>query len=163
VEGTEERLAALEARVRLLEDKEAIRRLICSWGPACDVGLPEEAASLWTDDGVLLSDMARLEGPADVFAMILSDDQQNLIRQGCAHVHGLPLITVNGDEATAVNYSRVYRYTDPGYEVWRVSANEWKFRRTPDGWRATRREAMVIDGGPAAKDVLTRAYTPSSG
>jgi hypothetical protein len=158
MESVDERLAELEAKVRLLEDKEAIRRLICSWGPACDTGLPEEAASIWTDDGVLISDMSRLEGPSDVLAMIASDGQQDLIRQGCAHVHGLPLITVDGDEARAVNYSRVYRYTNPGYEIWRVSANEWKFRRTPDGWRATQREAMVIDGGAAAKEILTRAY-----
>jgi SnoaL-like domain len=159
--NTQEPLAALEARIRLLEDKEAIRELICSWGPACDTGLPEEAASIWTDDGVLLSDLARLEGPQDVKDMIDSEGQQDLIRHGCAHVHGLPLISVDGDEANAINYSRVYRYTDPGYEIWRVSANEWKFRRTPDGWRATSREAMVIDGGPASKNILKRAYTRS--
>ena len=54
-----------------------------------------------------------------------------------------------------------FRYTDPGYEVWRVSANEWKFRRTADGWRVTSREAMVIDGGDASKEILKRAYAAS--
>jgi hypothetical protein len=161
MEDTEERFAALEARVRLLEDREAIGRLICSWGPACDTGLGEEAAAIWADDGLLVSDMSRLEGPAGVLAMMESDGQQDLIRQGCAHVQGVPLISIEGDEARAINYSRVFRYTDPGYEVWRVSANEWKFRRTAEGWRVTSREAMVIDGGAASKEVLKRAYASS--
>jgi len=161
METIEERFAVLEARVKRLEDREAIGRLICSWGPACDTGLGEEAASIWTDDGLLASDMSRLEGPRGVLAMMESDGQQDLIRQGCAHVQGVPLINVEGDEAQAINYSRVFRYTDPGYEVWRVSANEWKFRRTADGWRVTSREAMVIDGGDASKGILKRAYASS--
>ena len=57
-----ERLANLEERLRLLEDREDIRRLICSWGPACDIGDSEAAAALWTDDGLLVSDMSRTTG-----------------------------------------------------------------------------------------------------
>ncbi len=90
MDNIEERFAAHEARIRLLEDREAIGRLICSWGPACDTGLGEEAASIWTDDGLLVSDMSRLEGPPGVLAMMESDGQQDLIRQGCAHVQGVP-------------------------------------------------------------------------
>ena len=75
----EDRLAALEAIVGLLADEAAIRALICSWGPACDIGDSEAAAALWTEDGVLVSDMSRLEGPAGVAAMVESDGQQALI------------------------------------------------------------------------------------
>jgi ketosteroid isomerase-like protein len=152
----ERRLAALEARVGLLTDEAAIRELICSWGPACDIGDSEAAAALWTEDGVLVSDMSRLDGPAGVAAMVESDGQQALIRQGCAHVQGLPVIRIDVDRATATNYSRVYLYTDGGYEIWRVSANSWEFRRTPTGWRVTRRTAHVIDGGPEARQLLAR-------
>jgi ketosteroid isomerase-like protein len=158
VTDVEDRLAVLEARLRRLEDEEQIRQLICRWGPACDTGLADEATAIWSDDAVLISDMSRLEGPGDVTAMIESEGQQSLIRQGCAHVQGVPLIRLDGDVASAVNYSQVFLHTDPGYEVWRVSANQWKFRRSGDGWLVTSREAMVIDGGPAAKDILVRAY-----
>jgi hypothetical protein len=161
MDNVDERLAALETRLRLLEDKESIRRLICSWGPAADSGLGQEAASIWTDDGVLETEGMRVEGRSNIQATIDSDGQQDLITQGSAHIHGLPLISVDGDEANAINYSRVYRYINPGYEIWRVTANEWKFRRTSDGWRAWSREARVIDGGPAAMDILTRAYAQS--
>ena len=151
----EDRLAALEARVRMLEDQLAVQQLLNRWGPAVDTGDSAAAAALWTDDGVLQSEISYLDGPAGVTAMVESDGQQALIRQGCAHVQAFPLISVDGDRATATGYSRVYLHLDDdSYEVWRVSANRWEFARTADGWRATRRTNHVIDGGAEARELL---------
>ena len=155
-EVLQERLASLERRVQLLEDQAAILRLIYSWGPAVDTGTSRAAGALFDEDGVLESDLSRLEGPAAVVAMVESEGQQDLIRQGCAHVQTAPLITVDGDRATATAYSQVYLHTDHGHEVWRVSANQWDFRRTEDGWRVTRRANRVIDGDPAVHPILVR-------
>jgi ketosteroid isomerase-like protein len=154
--GPEDRQAALEDRVRLLEDQLAIHRIVNSWGPAVDTGDSRAAAELWADDGVLESDLSHLVGPEAVAAMVESDGQQTLIRQGCAHVQAFPLVTIDGDVATATGYSRVYRYLDGGHEIWRVSANRWEFRRTDGGWRVTRRVNHVIDGGPEAQELLNR-------
>jgi ketosteroid isomerase-like protein len=156
----DERLAALEARVRMLEDQLAVQQLLNRWGPAVDTGDAAAAAALWTDDGVLESEISYLDGPAGVAAMVESDGQQSLIRQGCAHVQAFPLITVDGDRATATGYSRVYLHQEDGtYEVWRVSANRWEFARTASGWRATRRTNHVIDGGPEARELLGGGLT----
>lgn len=149
-------MAALEERVRLLEDQLAIHRLVNSWGPAVDTGDSRAAAALWAEEGVLESDLSHLIGPDAVAAMVESEGQQSLIRQGCAHVQGFPLVTIDGDVATATGYSRVYRYLDGAHEIWRVSANRWEFRRTPSGWRITRRVNHVIDGGPEARELLNR-------
>ncbi len=158
----DERIAALERRVQGLEDQVAILRLINSWGPAVDTGSSDAAGALFDKDGVLESDMSRLQGPADVVAMVESEGQQALIRQGCAHVQTAPLITVEGDRATAVCYSQVYLHADEGgHQVWRVSANQWEFRRLADGWRVTRRANRVIDGGPDAHDILVRGLERS--
>lgn len=157
----EDRVAALEERVRTLEDQAAVLRLVASWGPAVDTGGPDGAAAagaLWADDGVLQSDISRLEGPAAITEMVLSDGQEALIRQGSAHVQALPVVTVEGDHATATNYSRVYRLAGDGHEIWRVSANVWELRRTSAGWRVTRRTNHLIDGGPEARELLQRAY-----
>jgi hypothetical protein len=151
-----ERLAALEERVRLLEDQLAVQRLVNTWGPAVDTGDSGAAAAIWADDGVLESDLSHLVGPDAVAAMVESDGQQELIRQGCAHVQAFPLVTIDGDTATATGYSRVYRYLKGAHEIWRVSANRWEFRRTPSGWRVTRRQNHVIDGGPEAQELLNR-------
>ena len=157
--GTDDRLLALEARIRLLEDQFAIHRLVNSWGRAVDTGDSSAAAALFTDDGVLESDLSRLVGPDAVAAMVESDGQQSLIRDGCAHVQAFPLVAIDGDSATATGYSRVYRYRNGAHEIWRVSANRWEFRRTPNGWRITRRVNHVIDGGPEARDLLKQGLS----
>jgi hypothetical protein len=161
-QGLEIRVAALETRVRQLEDNLAVMRLINSWGPAVDTGSGQVAADLWDQDGVLDSDLSRLEGPAAVRAMVESDGQRALIDQGCAHVQSAPVITVDGDRATATAYSQVFLHTRDGHEVWRVSANHWECRRTPDGWRLTRRLNRVVDGTSDSSAVLVHAFGPSS-
>ena len=153
----EERVAVLERRVQGLEDHVAILHLINSWGPAVDTGASRAAGALFDENGVLESDLSRLEGPADVVAMVESEGQQALIRRGCAHVQTAPLVTVDGDRATATTYSQVYLQgggAGSGHEVWRVSANQWEFRRTADGWRVARRANRVIDGSGESHDIL---------
>ena len=156
-EDLEQRLASLEAQVKRLEDQAAIHRLINSWGPAVDTGDADAAASLFADEGILESDLSYLIGPKAVRAMVLAEGHQSLIRGGSAHVPAFPVVNVEGDHATATGYTRVYRHTDGGYEVWRVSANHWEFRRTSEGWRVTRRTNRVVDGGAEAKGILARA------
>ena len=89
----EDRFAALERRVQQLEDEVAVLRLVNSWGPAVDTGSSEAAGALWDEAGVLESDLSHLEGPSAVVAMVESDGQQSLIRQGCAHVQSAPIVS----------------------------------------------------------------------
>lgn len=152
-----DRLVALEERLELVEDHLAIQRLINSWGPAVDTGNSEAAAALFAEDGILESDLSYLIGPAAVAAMVLGEGHQALIRDGSAHVPATPVIAIDGDTAAATGYTRVYRHTPDGYEVWRVSANRWEFRRSAEGWRVTRRTTQVVDGGAKAAELLTRA------
>jgi hypothetical protein len=156
---TDRRVAALEARVQLLEDHVAILRLISSWGPAVDTGSSQAAGDLWDETGVLESDLSRLEGPAAVKAMVESKGQRDLIANGCAHVQTAPVVTVDGDHATVIAYSQVYLHADEGHDVWRVSANRWECARTAAGWRITRRINRVIDGTGASHAILTEALT----
>ena len=159
-EGLDERVSALEGRVRQLEDSLAIMRLINSWGPAVDTGSSQAAADLWYEDGVLDSDLSRLEGPAAVSAMVDSEGQRALIDRGCAHVQSAPVITVEGDRATAIAYSQVFLHAQEGHDVWRVSANRWECQRTPDGWKVTRRVNRVVDGTADSRALLVGAFDP---
>ena len=154
-----DRVAALEARMQHVEDQLEIHRLINGWGPAVDTGNGEAAAALFADDAILESDLSYLTGPAAITAMVYAEGHQSLIRDGSAHIPAFPLVTIDGDTARATGYTRVYRYTGDGYEIWRCSANHWEFRRTNDGWRVTRRTNHVINRGSEAKDLLSRAYT----
>jgi hypothetical protein len=161
-EGLANRVTALESRVQQLEDHPAVRRLINSWGPAVDTGSSQEAANLWDDDGVLDSDLSRLEGPVAVIAMVESKGQQALIGQGCAHVQSAPVITVDGDRATATASSQVFLHTEDGYDVWRGSANQWECRRTSDGCRLTRRLNREVDGTSGSGAVLVHTFDSPS-
>src|SRR5215211_75790 len=105
------RVAALEARVQYLEDHLAILRLVNSWGPAVDTGNGEAAASLFSDDAVLESELSYLTGPAAINAMVYGEGHQSLVRAGSAHIPAFPIVTVEGDRARATGYTRVYRHT----------------------------------------------------
>jgi hypothetical protein len=152
----EDRVQALEERVMLLEDQLALYRLVSTYGPAVDTGSSEVAGALWADEGVYEFDASRLEGPDGVATMVKSDGHQALIRNGCAHILALPIVNVDGDRAEATGYSRVYRHVGDGYEVWRVSANHWKFARTPQGWRVTHRSNRTLDGSDESRQILRR-------
>ena len=104
-------LAELQARLRRLEDESAINRLIMSYGPAADAGLTSFAGQLWLEDGVYDWDANGTphQGSAGVDAMLQSDGHQGLIAAGIAHFAGPLLLDIDGDEATALNYSLIMR------------------------------------------------------
>jgi ketosteroid isomerase-like protein len=47
----EDRIAALEQRLRRVEDELAIGRLMASYGPLVDAGDADAVAGLWAEDG----------------------------------------------------------------------------------------------------------------
>ena len=143
---SEDRLADLETRLRVLEDEREIARLIAAYGPLVDAGAAREVAALWTEDGVYDVDEVYLDGIDAIAGMVGSPAHQSWIRGGCAHVVGPPRITVDGDDAVAVCHSLMVVHTDEGFVVRRATANHWQLRRTDQGWRATVRTNRVLDG-----------------
>jgi len=145
----------IQKRLRALEDGEAIRNLIASYGPLADSGDAEAVAALWTSDGVYAVDgFPEACGHAAIAALIEGPVHQQLMRDGCAHVLGPPAIALAGDQATAVCHSVVLRNAGEGWEVVRVAANRWQLVRTSEGWRAARRDNALLDGRAAARTLL---------
>jgi hypothetical protein len=169
----EDRFRALEARTRNLEDHIQICQLITAYGPLVDSGDAEATADLWTADGTYdwgaanarpgapLTEGAEgaARGRAAIADMVRGSYHQAIIRGGAAHVSGLPHVVLDGDRASAVSYSRLYRRDGDNFRVWRVAANLWELARTPEGWRVTRRINRVLDGGEAPRALL-RAGIP---
>jgi hypothetical protein len=84
------------------------------------------------------------------------DGHQSLIRNGCGHVLTVPHIVVDGDHATGRSYALNIRW-DPGADrFWlaRVSANTWRWARTPRGWRITERVNASLDGTAEHREML---------
>jgi len=153
---TEERLAALETRLRELEDEARIRRLIASYGPLVDSGAADEVAALWTADGCYDVDEIFLDGQAAISAMVRSPGHQLWIQGGCAHFVGPPHVTVRGDDAVAVCHSLMIVHEDGRFVVRRATANHWRLRREDGGWAVTVRTNRVLDGRPESPELLRR-------
>ncbi|NEA26628.1 nuclear transport factor 2 family protein [Actinomadura bangladeshensis] len=153
----ESRLAALEERLRALEDEREITRLILSYGPLVDSGCAAEVAALWEPGGVYDVDEIMMTGRPEIEAMVRSADHQRWIAGGCAHVVGPPHVTLDGDEATAVGYTLMIVNRD-GFTLRRATANHWRLRRTEEGWRAVNRTNRVLDGREESPDLLASHF-----
>jgi ketosteroid isomerase-like protein len=154
----ESRLAALEDRLRALEDEREITRLILSYGPLVDSGCAEAVAALWDEDGVYDVDELMMDGRPAIDAMVRSANHRRWIAGGCAHVVGPPHVTVSGDAATAVGYTLMIVHGEGGFALRRATANHWTLRRTPDGWSVTNRTNRVLDGRPESPDLLASHF-----
>jgi hypothetical protein len=155
---------ALAARVRDLEDHLEIAQLAAQYGPAVDSGSADATAALWTEDGTFDAVGAiEMHGQDEIAAMVHGEGHQNLIRNGCGHVLTVPHIAVEGDRAIGRNYALNIRWDAEAQRFWvaRVSANRWRFARTPAGWRVTERINANLDGTPEHRQLLAPNPTDS--
>ena len=143
-------------RLRLLEDREAIRNLIARYGPLADAGNAEAVAALWSEDGIYaVGGMGEARGRSAIAALISGPVHQPLLADGCAHVLTSPAIDLAGDSAVARCHSVVFRHEDGEWAPVRVAANRWELRRGADGWQVVRRDNALLDGSAAARALLS--------
>ncbi len=150
-------VAALEARVSLLEDHLAVTQLVAQYGPAVDSGSAEAAAGLWTEDGIFDAVGAmEMHGREQIAGMVRTQGHQDLITNGCGHVLTVPHVAVDGDEAEGRSYALNIRWDPDAQRFWvaRLSANTWRWVRTPDGWRVAERVNANLDGTPEHRGML---------
>ena len=152
---SDDRLAALEQRLQILEDERDIARLIASYGPLVDAGDAEAVAALWAVDGSYDVGDWKMGGRGEITAMVKSDAHQGLMARGCCHFFGPPVVTVDGDEARAVCQSTILVRRDAGgYHVMRAGIHLIRLRRGPHGWEIVSRVARQLDGSGTAFDLI---------
>ena len=150
-----EQILALQNRLQALEDREAIRQLIASYGPAVDSNRPQGAAALWAEDGeYAVAGFGAHTGRAALVDLLAAPHHQQLLQDGCAHILSAPHIQLSGQQAVAVNYSVVLRHQGEAYVPERVAANRWELEKTAGQWQVRRRSNALLDGSPAAHDLL---------
>jgi hypothetical protein len=144
----------LNRRLRELEDRAEIFRLMASYGPCVDSGLGQAAAGLWAQGGIYDTDVQVMDEPAAIAAMVGEDPHQGYIRNGSAHVPSISAIDIEGDTAVAIGYSHLFLRAGDAFQVARASANRWEFVRTRDGWRVKRRVTRLLSGSAEARELL---------
>jgi hypothetical protein len=160
-EALEQRVAALEARLRAAEDHLAIQNLLMTYGPLVDSATAQPAGRLWVEGGgynFTLPDggTKRLAAPDEIAGMYTWPGHIDLVNTGCAHLTATPKITVRGDDAEAVGYSFVVLKEEERWFLWRAAVNHWTLRRTPEGWRIVERFNRALDGSPESHDVMRK-------
>jgi hypothetical protein len=163
---------SLEARLRDIEDRLEIYHLIASHPPSADTAADYYTEQVYLEDGVFDRGvgLSGAIGNVEVGAITRTPAHRQAIAAGIAHFAGLPIIELDGDQATVTSYLQLL-YPDVkgedrelanhgfsrGYRVHRVVANRWEIRRTPAGWKIARRTLRPLDGSPQGRDILRQA------
>jgi hypothetical protein len=163
----------LEDRIREIEDRLEIYNLIASHPPSADTGSRVHVTTAWTEDGTF-DRGAEFGGPVDVQGNnggAANPEHMRAIGQGLAHFAGLPYVRIESDTAFAISYLQILvpdrvgpEFDVPnhgktrGFHVHRVSANRWEFVRTAEGWKIKRRHLRPLDGGEAAREILSGTF-----
>lgn len=172
---TIDRIAALEARIRALEDERSIRELLAVYGFHADTKRDEEYLDLWTDDGVmdLVGSIDAHQGGPMPGRMIWEgrDRLREFITDPDSHhkpgFYGKTLHTqgnnvvvrVDGDEATVNSYSIVLQEIDGKTTLITAGANRWRLRRENGRWRIQERRRREV-GEDDIPELLSATSVP---
>lgn len=155
----EARLAAMEMKLRLLEDRAEIFQLMASYGPAVDSLSAAPLVSLWQPDGVYRSDALVFEGQDGVAGLLRSEFHQQVVKAGSAHIVSLPHLDIEADRAVATGYSLLVVCQEENHRIIRASANRWEFIRSPQGWRVEARTNRRLNGDEQARALLGQMFS----
>ncbi|MFI0545534.1 MAG: nuclear transport factor 2 family protein [Brachymonas sp.] len=150
-----EQILALQNRLQALEDRQAIAQLLASYGPAVDSNRLADAAALWAEAGqYAVTGFGEHTGREALIDLLAAPHHQQLLQDGCAHILSAPSIAIDGEHATAVNYSLVLRHQAGSYQIERVAANRWQLNKVDGQWQVQQRSNALLDGSAAAQALL---------
>jgi 3-phenylpropionate/cinnamic acid dioxygenase small subunit len=140
---TPTRLDALENRLQVLEDKDAIWQLFMVYKKHLDARDFKAYASLFTPDAFWGGNLGRAIGPAEIEALLIKTLE--VYPSDLERTHHLvmnPIITVSGDSAKAKSNWGFMTRSDSDEPVFKMLGRySDDLVRTPEGWKFSRRVA----------------------
>lgn len=139
-DAIENRLAALERRLQVVEDREAIIKLKATYVNYNDGGwkgpthcFPDEVAELFTEDGIWdgRPDTGYAEGREQI-RQLFRDFQ---IMPFIVHYVTNPLTEIDGDNASGHWHAIVTANMPDGSARWILGLYKETYARTPGGWK----------------------------
>lgn len=139
----DDRMAAIEARVRRAEDILEIHQLFYDYGMHLDAGRLDEYSQLFARDGVAkLGPMGSATGPAEIKAL-MTKVLDGLVGK-TFHVIGSPMVELDGDEATSeVMWTMIQRGDDNQPEVAMLGRHRDRLVREDGRWRFRERRGFI--------------------
>ena len=141
-------ISALTERVQALEDRLEITQLLMMHPMSIDSGAAEFWMSHWTEDSTMdryqdperhSGDYAGTYGKATMLEEIKSPELAQLREDGLMHISTSPSILIDGDTASATNYTQLIGLEGTAYRIRRVIVNRWELRREDGVWRISKR------------------------
>jgi hypothetical protein len=141
----------------MLQDRLEITQLVAQYGPNIDSGAGEQVAQLWTEDGRFDAlPYRRMQGRGQIAAMVTDPRHEEMLARGCGHFLSAPHIVIEGDQAMGRSHALQLRWDAASERYWvvRLSANQWRWERTAQGWRIAERIVSNLDGTPGGRELL---------
>jgi hypothetical protein len=158
-------MPSLEERIRKVEDQLEIYNVISAYGPVVDGRNVEAIERIYAVDGIYdVRGVKRMDGLGEIKDMMRGDGHNALTGRGAAHVGTLPHVEIDGDKATATNYSILLHRRDGHSEMVRFSISRIYLSRHADGWRIDMRITDPLDGRESARALAARVFEgPAAG
>ena len=137
----------------VLEAKDAIRELMATYAMALDACRFADVAACFAYDGEWTTDYGAARGPAEIEKFI--SGIVPVKGEGPQRKHYITniIITVDGEQASAVSDYLVVRESESGLMPVMGGTYKDKFVKTPAGWRFSRKELVHhIKGDMALKN-----------
>ncbi|MGW1894739.1 nuclear transport factor 2 family protein [Streptomyces sp. NPDC002004] len=126
-------------RLRVLEDKEALRTLVIRGWRALDRKDWQTWTACWAEDAVLeFGPWGKIHGREAIRAKV--EEAESPYAHMQHHILNMHF-DVDGDQATGIGYMWFVAVTTPEtiYSPFSMGGTyDWVFRRSPDGWRLVR-------------------------
>lgn len=155
----EARLTALETRLQMLEDKEAIRELFNRYGFTADTGDAKGWSETWAEDGVFDGGKFVNSGRANFFNGIEDPNgvhKRDIEGKGSLHTTGSVTIRIDGLKAWAEGPTMVWVRDGATFKVFTAAYNHWDLQKNNGRWEVARRVARSVAPGRAAE--VFKAY-----
>ncbi len=149
----------ITSRILHLEDQLEILQLLAGSSISSDVASEMYWKNMFTEDAIFDRGKGKIDSSKVEILKIINDPaQKTAISFGMTHLPLLPLVTIKGDFANATGYLLTIipdstaahvklpgKGVSPGFSIYQLTLNRWDMKRTPMGWRVSKRTVRSIN------------------
>jgi hypothetical protein len=159
----------LLSRITAAEDRLEILNLLAGSAFSSDVASEAYWTKMFKEDAIFDRGVKQDKGREEILKIINAPDQKEAIKAGMTHLAMLPHIKLNGDNAVATGYLLIVmpdsaashvklagKGVSPGFSIYQVTLNKYKFVRTTDGWKVSQRTVRPISANDS-RDIIRNA------